>query len=560
MSTRDATRTPDAGTRTDASTPGRTLLLLAVAICTSLAASGCAHLKDWAHNGFKVGPNYAQPAAPIANEWIDFNDPRVISDTHGVNDVAWWTALNDPHVDQLVQSAYLQNLTLQEAGLRVMEFQAHRAFAVGNLFPQSQTGFGQFQWLNFSQAGNTLGIPPDLAAMGFPVNIPPVAISNWQGGFNASWELDVWGKYRRAIEQRDADLDAAVEHYDDVLVILLADTAAQYVRVREAQQRLRYARANVEAQRGSLTIAEARFRNGAVSELDVTQAKSNLGQTEALIPKLEFEQRQANNLLCVLLGIPPRDLTPQLGDAPIPSPASSVVVGIPADLLRRRPDVRFAEREAAARSAIIGIAVADLFPEFRINGTMSWQANNFQDLWSADAFGGNIGPRFDWNILNYGRIVSNIDVQEARFQQKAVAYQNTVLKANAETETAITSFLKSQERVRSLRYGVEASQRSVELAETQYKEGATDFNRVFNLQSALTTQQDQLARAEADVALSLIGIYRNLGGGWQIRLSELDHGPALPMLDDPAATGLPLRSDAEPLPAPQPPEAEPAAE
>jgi NodT family efflux transporter outer membrane factor (OMF) lipoprotein len=254
--------------------------------------------------------------------------------------------------------------------------------------------------------------------------------------------------------------------------------------------------------------------------LDVTQAKSNLAQTESLIPVLEKGLRESNNRLCVLLGTPPRDLQPEIGPAPIPAAPVEVVVGIPAELLRRRPDIRRAERQVAVQSAQIGVAAAELFPAFTINGSIGWQAKNFPDLFSSAANVGAIGPAFNWNILHYGRIRNNINAQDAKFQELAILYQETVLKANAEAEDAIVGFLKAQEQVRKLQEGVTASERSVELALTQYREGATDFNRVFNLQSVLVSQQDELAAAQASVTLSLVRIYKTLGGGWQVRYGQ----------------------------------------
>ncbi len=481
----------------------------ALVLCCVLL-SGCAEFGNWLHNDFKVGPNYFKPAVPISDQWIDFNDSRVISDAHFVDDSAWWTAFGDPGLDHLMQVSFSENLTLRAASMRVLQAQSQRAIAAGTLFPQSQEAFGQYQHIQVSNAGNAIGVP----------SLPFRAFDNWSTGFNVGWELDVWGRIRRDLESADANLDASVEGYDDVLVVLLAETAAAYTDMRAFEQRLAFARTNVETQQGSLDIAQSRFDNGAVSELDVTQARSNLAQTQALIPVLEKGLRLANNRLCVLLGTPPRDLRPELGPGPIPKSTPDVVVGIPADLIRRRPDVRRAEREVAIQSAQIGVAVADLFPTFRINGTISWQSQQFGDLLTSAANGGSIGPSFNWNILNYGRIMNNVQRQDARFQELAIAYQQTVLEANAEAEDAIVSFLETQDQVAALAESVAASQRSVELAMTQYREGAIDFNRVFNLQSTLVQQQDQLASAEAEVATSLIKIYKALGGGWQIRLQQ----------------------------------------
>ena len=220
-----------------------------------------------------------------------------------------------------------------------------------------------------------------------------------------------------------------------------------------------------------------------------------------------------------------------------------MAVGIPAELLRRRPDVRRAEREVAAQSALIGVATSDLYPHFSINGTIFLDATKFEDLFDADSVAGSVGPSFRWNILNYGRLVNNIRVQEARFQQLAVQYQNIVLQANAEAENAIIGFLKSQQQVRSLSESADAARESVELVLSQYREGTVDFNRVFNVQQFLTQQQDQLAVAEGSVAQNLIQLYRALGGGWQVRLSN--------------PTPIPTAEEEEEVPAPSAEPAEP---
>ncbi|MFV1966308.1 MAG: efflux transporter outer membrane subunit [Pirellulaceae bacterium] len=473
---------------------------------TLLLLSGCAEMKGWVHKGFKVGPDYFKPAAPIADAWIDFNDPRVISDGQGVDHAAWWQSFNDPVLDGLVHASYQQNLPLRVAGMRVLEAQAQRRIAAGEIFPQFQESFGQYNHVQLSQAGNSIGI----------TSIPRT-LDLWNTGFNVGWELDVWGKFRRQIESADANLDAMIENYDDVLVSLIAETARAYVDLRQFEQRLAYAQANVEAQEGSLKIAEARFRAGETFEIDVTMSTSVLEQTRALVPLYEMGTRQAGIRLCQLLGIPSRDLYSELGPGKIPQAPPEVIVGIPAELLRRRPDVRRAERDVAAQSALIGVATADLFPEFTINGTINWQAGEFPDLFTGAANAGSIGPAFNWKILHYGRIRNGILVQDARFQQLAIQYQQKVIDANAEVEDAIVSFLKTQEQVQSLRKGVTATQRSLELANIRWREGQESYLPIFIFQSALVTEQDGLAAAEAEVAVSLIRLFKALGGGWQIR-------------------------------------------
>lgn len=473
-----------------------------LAVCGS---SGCMHLNNWLHNGFKVGPDYCKPAAPVAENWIDFNSPAVISNP--ADDREWWKAFHDPALDSLVQSTYQGNLKVHAQGQRVLEYRALRAISAGNLFPQAQSLDGFAKHLQISEAGNLSGVPK-------PVN----SFDLWNFGPAMQWELDVWGKFRRRIEQADAEVAQEVELYDDLLAVALADTAKAYTSFRTAQELIRLARQNVEAQQGSLKLAEVRFREGATTEMDVTQATSTLRATEALIPQFQADLRKANNELCVLLGIPQRDLTSQFGEGPIPVAPTAVAIGIPGELMRRRPDIRAAERAVARASAEIGVAEADLYPHFSIDGSFSWTANQLSGIFGGNAFGGIIGPAFRWDILNYGRITNNVRRHEAIFQKAAIDYQQTVLNANKEVENALITFLKSQERAERLQGAVEATQRSMALGLIQYQEGKVTFERIFNLQNILVRYQLDQAAARAEISLALIDVFKALRGGWQIRL------------------------------------------
>lgn len=483
-------------------------------IWTLLAAnlfSGCCYVpggrcSDWWRNGFKVGPNYCRPAAPVASEFIDDANPEIRTDEQHFSD--WWRVFNDPVMNSLIQTAYQQNLTLRTAGARILAARAQLGIAEGNLFPQEQFGFGDYSRIKTSQnTANTLAVN---------------WFSDWTLGFTGSWELDFWGRYRRAIEAADAELDASVEDYDDVLVILISDVASNYVQYRTFEQRIVYARANVQTQKGAYDIAVDKFQHGATTERDTTQAKQLYEQTEALIPVLEISKRQAANRICTLLGMPPTNLEATLGKGSgVPVAPREVVVGVPADLIRRRPDVRRAERQVAAQSARIGVAVSDLYPHLSVLGTIGVEAEEFGDLFDTPgSMIGQISPGFRWDILNYGRLVNNVRVQDARFQELAYAYQDRILTAGREVEDAIVSFLKSQEQVKHLESGTSAALRTVEITRDQYSEGAVDFTAVFVFEGDLTTQQDQLALAQGNIALSLISVYRALGGGWQMRLAN----------------------------------------
>lgn len=467
-----------------------------LSVCITLTGLGCTSPQDWFANGFKVGPNYCTPAAPVANDWIDADDRRILDEPADVT--AWWaTSFNDPVLNQLVTESYAQNLTVRQAGARITQARALRQIVVGEFFPQQQSVAAQYSH-NLSTGS------------GFDRHF-----SVWRGSFNLAWEIDFWGRYRRAIESADADLDAAIYDYGDVVVTLVADVAATYIDIRTLQTRLELVKLNVENQRKTYELTEIRFRNGESSEVDVQQAKSSLVQTEALVPQVEIALRQSQNQLCILMGMPPELILEMLGDGKIPDVKSEIAVGIPAATLLQRPDVRRAERNLASQSALIGVAESELYPHITLVGTVGRSGNQFKDLFRSGSGFGSVGPNLDWNILNYGRLAGNIEFQEARFQELLASYQQTVLNANLEAENAIIQFLKSQEQLRLQLEAAEAADKTNELITLQFEEGEEiDFNRVFSVQNTKTQQEVAAAAAKGDVAQSVVAIYRALGGGW----------------------------------------------
>jgi NodT family efflux transporter outer membrane factor (OMF) lipoprotein len=517
------------------------LILCATAL--AISCSGCS-LKEWVNKGFKVGPNYCPPVEPVASTWIDYSDERVVQGPADLS--AWWANFNDPVLNNLIQTARFQNLSLREAGARILEYRARLQFAEGNMFPQLQEGVGSF--FRERQSRNTANVLPD------------TQFGTWDVGLNATWELDFWGRFRRSIEEAEAELDASVENYDDVMVLLLSEVAGAYTDLRTTQQRLRYAQANVIAQEGSLKIAEDRLRVGAATERDVAQAKTVLEETRSLIPTFEAGVRLSNNQLCVLLGTPPRDMTAEMGEASIPTSTPEVAVGIPANLVRRRPDVRRAERELAAQSARIGIATTNLYPHFGLNGSIGVTAQDFDDLFDgSQSLSGGFGPYFRWDLLNYGRLKSLIEVEDAQFEQLLWAYQQQVLVAGREAEDGLVTYLRGQERVRNLAASAEAAARALEITTEQYRQGAVDFTPVFLASSVLAAQQDQLATAQGATTQSLIDLYRALGGGWEIRLNRgiaitrvinregeagnFEEPPPVPMENQELVSPIPINED-----------------
>ncbi|MCG6868282.1 MAG: efflux transporter outer membrane subunit [Gammaproteobacteria bacterium] len=459
-----------------------------------------------------VGPNFEPPKAPQQPEWQEVGEPGLTAEAVGYRD--WWSVFGDPELDRLIELAYDGNQTLQVAGLRVIEARAQLGIAVGNLYPQQQQALGSYAYQAISENAVPVNNLPPVVANGVDTTF-----NNWALGGGASWELDFWGKFRRNIEAANANFVSNLADYDNAIVLLTGDVASTYALIRTFEARLEIARRNVELQKRSLNITEVRFRNGATTELDVRQAESLLYETEALIPQFENGLAQSRNALATLLGMPPAELDTVLKGTPgeIPRPPATVAVGVPADLLRRRPDIRSAELQAAAQSALIGVAKADLYPSLGLVGNIGLQASDAADLFKGGSLVGVISPGFKWNILNYGRITNNVRVQDAQFQQLVSNYQNTVLQAYQEVENAMVGFLYSGQEATTLEKSVKAAERSVEIALIQYRDGVADYTRVLNTQTFLVRVQDQMIAARGNVATNLIGMYTALGGGWQVR-------------------------------------------
>jgi NodT family efflux transporter outer membrane factor (OMF) lipoprotein len=471
----------------------RALLVLGM-----LAGTGC----------MKVGPDFVRPDAKVLNQWLEVDETRIRAAPADYKE--WWKAFNDPILDKVVHMAYEQNLPLRVAGVRVLEARARLAIAVGQEYPQTQQAFGDAAHIRESERAPTS--PQQSKGVDFDYRQAQV-------GGTASWELDFWGKFRRAVESADASFLGSIAAYDSALVTLTADVARTYVLIRTIEE--------------SLRIARVRFQGGATSERDVQQALTLLYNTQSTIPQLETNLRQAQNALSILLGLPPSQLGDVLaGGSAIPTAPLEVAIGIPADLLRRRPDVVNAELQAAAQCALIGFAKAELFPAFSLNGTFGFLSSDvgrfkLGDITSWDSRTWAVGPSFQWNILNYGQITNLVRVQDALFQELVLTYQDTVLRAQQEVEDGLVSFLKAQERVVLLTEAAAAAKRSADLALIQYREGATDYTTVLTAEQNLLSQQDSLATQQGDVPQGLIATYRALGGGWEIREGQEFVPPAV---------------------------------
>jgi NodT family efflux transporter outer membrane factor (OMF) lipoprotein len=461
-----------------------------------------------------VGPDFLRPSSKVSDQWLEADDHRV--ETASAIYREWWKAFNDPVLENLVQTAYRQNLPLRIAGIRVFQARAQLGIAIGGFYPQAQQALGSTNFNRISETSPVAPQPGISSGVGF-------SYMQAQVGVGAGWELDFWGKFRRAIESADASLVSSIAAYDSVLVTLTGDVSSTYVLIRTLEALVQIAKENVEIQKESLNIARARFEGGVTSERDVQQALAELKNTEASVFQLDTQLRQAKNALCTLLGLPPSHLEDVLSaTSGIPTVPSQVAVGIPADLLRRRPDIRRAEYLAVAQCAQIGVAKADLYPAFSLSGNFGFLASDvgqFQlgDLTSWKSRTGSIGPAFQWNVLNYGQITNQVRFQDAKFQEALVSYQNTVLQAQQEVENGLVSFLNAQGEVGSLTEAAKAAKQSVYLATIQYSEGITDYTTVLTAQQNLLRYQNSLANSQGAVPQGLISIYRALGGGWEIR-------------------------------------------
>jgi NodT family efflux transporter outer membrane factor (OMF) lipoprotein len=488
-------RTPDAG--------DRTIMTRVGVLVTAVLISACA----------PVGPDFVRPEAPTNPAWLDAELEEF--DTDAAELAEWWRALNDPILDELIATARLENNNLRIAGIRVLESQARLNIAVGNKYPQQQVLAGDVTAIGASE--NATSAATDTSFTEFNV------------GASVVWEIDFWGRFRRGIEAADADLLASIASYDDAMVLVTAQVADVYALIRATEEQLRLARESYEIQKRSFEIAEVLFRNGSSSELDALQARTQLLGTAAVIPSLETSLRQLKNALSALLGRTPGDVSNILkGEGTLPEIPDSVAVGIPANMLRQRPDVRRAELQALAQNALVGVAQADLYPSFTLTGNLGLSAvegrtstgGGAEQLFETDSLAYSIGPTFVWPFLNYGRIRNNVRVQDARLQQALLAFRDTVIQAAREVEDAMAAYVGTQAQDEILEEGVRTAHRSAQLSLLRYQEGFADYQRVLQAQQALFGQQQRYAANRGEVMRSFIAVYRGLGGGWQTNLQS----------------------------------------
>ena len=445
-----------------------------------------------------VGPDYVPSEVSAPGLWSAQLEGGLTAGRVDAQALAnWWSTLNDPLLTKLVERSIEGNLDLRQARNRVREARARRGISEADRFPTVDTTGSARLSRSSEETGS--GSERELYA----------------AGFDATWELDLFGGIQRSIEAAEADLEASEEHLRDVLVTLVAEVALNYVEVRSFQARLSTAEANRDVQDETYKLVRSRFEAGLTSQLDVEQAKANLENTRSQIPTLEIRLEQAKNRLAVLLGDNPGSVHDELSSRqPIPVTPFEIAVGVPADVLRRRPDVRRAERELAAQTARIGVATAELYPKFTLLGSIGLEALSLGKLFSTGARFHGAGPRVTWAIFDAGRIRRSIEVQNALQEKALIEYEGAILTALEDVENALVAYAKEQVRRQSLMEASQASQRAVDLARNQYLSGLTDFQSVLDAQRSLLSLKDRLAESEGQVTSNLIMLYKALGGGW----------------------------------------------
>jgi multidrug efflux system outer membrane protein len=466
----------------------RRLLTRVIWCFVILSAAGCA----------MVGQDYVMPDMALSKSWnTQLKGGLSNSETDSRKLTTWWMSLKDPELTGLIERACRNNLDLKAATTRLRQARAQRSAVKSDLFPTLDASGSATRSRSSGDTG--AGLSREM----------------YSAGFDAGWEIDLFGGVRRSVEAAEADIRAAKEDLNDVLVSLSAEVAVNYIEMRTSQARLDVAQANLKAQKETYELTRWRLLSGLDDDLAMAQALANLESTRARIPALNVSVEEAKNRIAVLLGEQPGSVHEELKDhRPIPVSSPEVAVGVPADVLRRRPDVRQAEQELAAQTARVGVAQSDLYPKFTLNGSIGYDALSAGDLLTAGSRTWSYGPRVTWPIFNAGSIRANIEVASARQEQALINYETMVLTALEEVENALVAYIQEQLRQESLARAAKAARQSVDLAENKYQAGLVDFGTVLDVQRSLLSYQDQLAVSEGAVTTNLVHLYKVLGGGW----------------------------------------------
>jgi len=468
--------------------------------------------------GCEVGPNYHAPNTRVSKGW---NAPtpepttqstvlpttqRSVTVEEPLAVAQWWTAFHDPELDSLIHRGVQANLDVRAAEYRILQARAQRGATASELFPQVSSA-GSYSRSHSQGSAETPG-----------ANSGHFDHSNdfWQAGLDATWEMDIFGGVRRSVEAADANVGFAVEDRRDVLVTLLSEIALDYIELRGFQQEIVIARNNLDAQEHTAAVTRRRLLGGFVTALDVANAEADVASTASQLPVLETSAEQSIYAISVLLAQEPDSLAQELEtDKPIPTTPPEIPIGLPSDLLKRRPDIRRAERQLAAATANIGAVTAQLFPDFSLTGSLGLQNPQFKPLFNASSRYWNIGPSVSWPILDFGQVRANIDIQNSLQMQALLAYQTAVLTALQDVKNSLIAYAKEQVHRKALSDAVAANRRAVDISLRLYAVGSTDFLNVLNAQRSLFGSEDALVQSDRAVSTDLVSLYKALGGGWE---------------------------------------------
>ncbi|MGA2231689.1 MAG: efflux transporter outer membrane subunit [Tepidisphaeraceae bacterium] len=485
-------------------------------------------------SGCMVGPNYSRPAVDTQAKWSaaeaansspvtaaggPATRPSMVQPGPDVPE-QWWTTLDDATLDTLIDRAVRSNLDLRSAAARVREARADLSGAKAALFPTANVGGGY----QFDRSDGPL----------FPAKTGDYNF--YEAGFDATWELDIFGGERRGIEASGDSLQAQTEDRRDVLVSLLAEVCRDYVELRTIQRRSAIASDNLRIAQDSLGLTQRLRAVGVTGDLDVTRAQSEVTNTAASLPAFDAQAKQSIHALGVLLGQSPDSLLAELSpSAPIPQPPARVPVGLPSDLLRRRPDVRRVERQLAAATASIGVAEANLYPQFSLTGDFGVGATDTPQLFNWSSRYVSVGPSARWLLFDAGRVLADVDSRRAVREELLANYQETILLAVRDVEDSIIAFEREQERRELYRQTVNADAEAVRIANDQYANGVTGYLTVLDSERSLFAAQDALAVSDGEISLDLVALYKGLGGGWESVEKNAPQTPSFPRPPMPAA-------------------------
>jgi NodT family efflux transporter outer membrane factor (OMF) lipoprotein len=493
-----------------------------------------------------VGPNYKPPTAPWSPlSWLTGHpapapqphQPPPSTVTESPLDPAWWSLFHDDELTKLEGQVAAANLDVRVGGVRLRESRAALGVAQAALLPTAEgsAAYSRQQLskqgvLSLVGSGSTAVPTPNTSGASAIPNTGPEAVfqpfSLYQAGFDATWEIDFWGRARRGIESAEASAIAAREAQRDVLLSALAEVARDYIQLRGAQRNIEITERNRKSAEDSLKLTQERAIGGLTTDLDVANAAALVSTIAAQIPTLEAQRDDLIDAIALLLGQPPQSLTDELATTrPIPPVPPNVPVGLPSELARRRPDIRQAEATLHAATADVGVAVADFYPNVSLTGSVALQATQFKNLAGWDAGTWAFGPTLTLPIFEGGRLHRTLELRKADQQEAAINYQRTVLAALHEVNTALTDYAAQQRRRDSLRVAVEQDRRALALAQERYTEGVADFLNVLDAQRRVLEAEQQLTDSTTTIATGMVQIYKALGGGWESALPDVPAPP-----------------------------------